>query len=149
MDLTWDHFSETICAVDVAALIAWLPTPGGWIIQQGDSPARLMNVPMAQAVIAEIAKHFPCPIRAQEIVLSRMMPGQNHGMHIDRQTSDWLTRVHVPLVTNAESWLRFEDQPDMHFDVGWAYTFNTERRHAFANLGDTPRVHLIFDAMRR
>jgi hypothetical protein len=149
MDLTIANFSEPICQVDVAELLAWLPMATNWIVQQGNSPTRLHDPPLTGPIIAEIAKHFPMAIRAQEIVLSKVLPGQNHGMHVDRQSPYWLTRVHVPLVVNDRAYHVFEEIGEQLFmEVGMAYSFNTEKRHAFSNQGDEARVHLIFDAMR-
>jgi hypothetical protein len=101
-------------------------------------------------------------------MLSRMLPGQAHPFHVDRQRADWITRIHVPIVTNPLAWIAFEAENEpvhpgneavelgnvllcnkVHFLAGKAYSFNTLERHAFGNDGDTERVHLIFEVLRK
>ena len=151
LDLSLWHFSEAICPVDMSELIPHARLAAFTYQPTENKPQRVFSIPpQALPVIHAVCQHFPCDCIASEVVLSRMMPGQSHGYHVDRQNTDWLTRVHVPLLTNDRSWLMFEDNGEkLKFAVGSAYTFNAERRHAFANEGETPRVHLIFDVLRR
>ena len=102
-------------------------------------------------------------------MLSRMLPGQSHDFHVDIQRADWITRVHVPIVTNPGCWMAWENAEKkaywlehydtlpnvrdiaevVHFEAGRAYSFNTLERHSFGNDGETERVHLIFEVLRR
>ncbi len=110
---------------------------------------RMQEAPAARAIIHEVLSCLWGNLVTADAMLSRMLPGQSHGMHVDIQPAHWLTRVHVPLVTNAGCWMRFEDEAsDVHLAVGKAYTFDATRRHAFGNRGDTERIHLIFDVLR-
>lgn len=185
-----------ICPVNPAPLIAWLagasfPAPSTPTkpqrIQDADVPLALcepiMNAVLKHAVARRKVGLFACTdgsskadvattelagrIVAASPMLSRVLPGQIHPMHVDIQRSDWLTRVHVPLTTNPGCWMAWEGQCSacdcayphckscmgtggerVHFEVGNAYTFNTLARHAFGNEGETERVHLIFEVLR-
>lgn len=153
MDLSPDHLWEPICPVDIAPLAAWLnDLPAIWPQQAyASKPQRRFDLPNAiiHPITETILAHFPANSCVQELVLSRMMPDQWHDYHVDQQPTAWLTRVHVPIITNPEAWIGFERQPGpRHLKEGLAYTFNTLQRHAFGNPGVTPRVHLIFDVFR-
>lgn len=76
-----------------------------------------------------------------------LAPGQEHPAHRDEQPPDWLTRVHVPIVTNDKA-AATTDDGTMHMQVGKAYKFNTLETHAVSNQGTTPRVHLVFDVRK-
>ena len=75
-------------------------------------------------------------------------PGQIHPAHQDMQPTEWVTRVHIPLVTNPHAVATMDDGYHQML-VGKAYLFNTLVTHAVANGGTTPRIHLVFDVKRR
>lgn len=166
LDLSPDHFCEPICEVSKYCryMLAMWATDNhpSWIIQPDKErkPQRLLEIPdkLIVSFTSTVFAAMGGNLVAHEIVLSRMMPGQVHGMHQDQQPNGWVTRVHVPIVTNEKAWHTFEDTAvldqggyvnTIHMRVGRAYTFNAQRRHAFGNAGTTPRVHLIFDVLRR
>lgn len=160
MDLSPAHCYEEICKVDVSALQAWLAGPGRsapWIVQphpENGNPERLHQYPtLVVPVVAAVLAHFPQGCRTEGMVLNRVRPGQCHAMHTDHpDPALFLTRVHVPLRTNPGCWHEFEFENHLlrfHMEPGTAYTFNTARRHAFGNDGNTERVHLLFDVLRR
>lgn len=165
-------FWGRLCAVDPAsidAIAAWLAEADrAWQRQpREDKPQRIhwnskdqsglpMGIvgPVVQQVISEV---FLPIITYDGLMLSRMEPGQQHGMHVDTQNDNgWLTRVHVPIITNPGAWIMFEDDLNpryncpmrVHFEAGVAYSFNALERHSFGNDGTTDRVHLIFDLYR-
>ena len=181
-----------LCEVDIAPLAAWLAEGDkAWPAPSTPcKPQRVREIPpglfepiavevIGKMVAYEIAKNldssFTVPVAADPM-LSRMLPGQSHGFHVDRQRADWITRVHVPITTNPGCWMAWEEDhsnecyvtrptdevslPDystmqkvapskVHFEAGRAYSFNTLERHAFGNDGETERVHLIFDVLRK
>ena len=165
LDACW----SPICTVDVAPLQAWLAaTDQPWSVVAENKPGRVLAESWpdtVQRAIHAVCSHFDCDCVASRVMLSRMRPGQSHPMHVDNQRSNWITRVHVPITTNPGCWMAFEEEgrwlPDhwerpevflpgrTHFAAGHAYTFNAVRRHAFGNDGETDRVHLIFDVLRR
>lgn len=191
-----------ICSVDVEPMVAWLrDNPQSWPEVAPTKPGRVFVLPalfqaVAEKVMAEmaIALKQGTDLDAHQPMLSRMAPGQSHPMHVDSQRADWITRVHVPLVTNSGCWFMWEGDrriyecevcgnwPDedgvidhgrgcytqnedgggssmvdsegavgikVHFEIGLAYTFDTTKRHAFGNNGETERIHLIFDVLRQ
>ncbi len=159
LDLSPEHFSEPICDVDIVPLLAWLKSEGDkapWVVQGDNTPQRLHELPYAvQPIVSTVLLALPIPCRADEIVLSRMLPGQLHGMHIDQKSPGvWITRVHVPLLTGFShrmvgAWLQFEGHELFHLAAGKAYTFNAaHRRHCFGNRDPKPRIHLLFDVLR-
>ena len=144
---------SVLCEVDVEQLVQFLGRGNpGWPIVKGGQPNRIKAppeaVPVIQTVLASFAesvdydKNYAC--------LSRVIPGRWHGYHKDGQRDDWITRVHVPVVTNPACWFMWEqdDGHKIHFEVGKAYSFNTLEPHAFGNDGETERVHLTFDVLR-
>jgi hypothetical protein len=76
-------------------------------------------------------------------MLSVIMPGQYITPHQDEQDHRWRCRIHVPLITNPNAFLVM-DRP-FNLAVGCAYKINTEATHFIVNMGETPRVHLMFD----
>jgi hypothetical protein len=71
-------------------------------------------------------------------------PGQVHPAHKDIQPPEWVTRIHVPIVTNPMATATTDDGT-IHMERGKAYTFNTRETHAVFNGGTSPRVHFVFD----
>lgn len=69
-------------------------------------------------------------------------------MHTDVQPPDWVTRVHVPIVTNEHATVS-TDEGTFHMQSGVAYRFNTRRNHAVRNGGEQHRVHLVFDVRKK
>ncbi len=140
--------------VDVAPMVAWLaegPSLPWSDPPSADKPHRVFIVPgrLSQPIIDAVIEEVQGDVIAHRPMLSRMRPGQQHGMHHDLPWSGHLTRVHVPLATNPGAWMQWEDGERVHFCAGKAYTFDIERRHAFGNDGDTDRIHLIFDVLER
>ncbi len=139
--------------VEVGPLYEWLalarphwPAPSGPSKPQRiEGPAELVH-----AVVGQVLGYLDVDLIAHRPVLSRVLPGQSHDWHVDKQRSDWVTRIHVPLVTNFGCWMAWEEEEGMriHFEVGKAYTFDTSRRHAFGNHGPSERIHLMFDVLR-
>lgn len=164
IDLSPAHTSQAICPVDASALAAWVESRAGqaapWIVQpdRERKPQRLVDwkqgslltdtaIPLVCGVLAALG----ADLDALEIHLSCMLPGQAHGMHQDQQHHtgrEWLTRVHVPVLTNKQAWFTIEGFCTFPMPAGHAYTFNALRRHDFGNGGPTPRVHLIFDVVK-
>lgn len=96
--------------------------------------------PFAHGILRE---HFP-DCTAYQLMLSVVMPGHSIPPHRDMQAAEWLTRVHVPLVSSDESRFIVEGMPYV-LSPGTAYSVNTLREHAVENDGPTPRIHFMFD----
>lgn len=67
--------------------------------------------------------------------------------HTDTQSPEWISRIHVPLVTNPGAFLIVET---IHYqlEVGMAYQVNPGRLHAVTNGGAESRIHLMFDVVK-
>ena len=191
-----------LCPVDVTDAVRWLESsPQSWPVVAANKPQRIFGVPsQLDAAVRQVCGLFDVPVVVHSPMLSRILPGTHHAMHADNQRPDWLTRIHIPLITNDGCWLSFEDEyqtlttrlarGDMracailpvpfvdevegrrgevvelaydgeytvgtvrvfnrvHFEVGYAYTFNTLKRHAFGNEGESVRIHFLFDVLRK
>lgn len=134
---------EPFAEVDVSWMAAWLS-----MIPLCEWPA--MADPswhgaheVLSPVVALLMERFPgCVPSGPGLFL--LAPGQVHPAHIDEQPPDWVTRVHVPIVTNPQA-VAITADGEIHMQAGKAYRFDTRRAHAVKNLGPTARVHLVFD----
>ncbi len=110
-------------------------------------PNRVHIPPESGAVIAAVLAHFPegATYDRYYASLSRLIPGVTYKFHQDPQKPGWITRVHVPIVTNPDAWMFFEGEDPVHFEAGFAYSFDTLRMHNYGNFGTEDRVHLLFD----
>lgn len=153
--MTGDRCWRCLGDVDIAPLLAWMAEVGVSWPQLSDptKPQRVRGLPTAaylpavSRVLAVLEDELRVAgLDARDVLLARVRPGVFHPMHVDGQSHDHLTRVHVPLVTNSGAWHEWEEEPGrVHFEAGKAYAFDTTRRHAFGNDGETGRVHLAFD----
>jgi hypothetical protein len=141
---TW----SCICDVDAAPLIAWYADSCASLPIRLGQRSHELPMPLVHQVTAEVLKHFAGPVLAHGPFLGFSVAGHSHPMHTDPQRDDWLTRVHVPIVTNPQCWHQWEGGERVHFEVGKAYSFNTLVPHALGNEGTTDRVHFIFEVLR-
>ena len=146
---------EWIAAVDSAAMAAWIATIPfeEWHQQrpvgQPLRPAMMTDLrwcgfgAVSAPLVEALLQHFPrCAVHQQ--MLSVVMPGDSIPSHKDEQSPRWVCRVHVPLLSNAES--RFVVSGESHhLEPGCAYRVNTEVKHSVENPGSTPRIHFMFD----
>ena len=134
--------------VDVTAIAEMLPAVK-WPPVKGGQPNRVRLPWQALSAAAEVLRYFPGSLYdAERACLSRLVPGSTYEMHRDPQPPNWITRVHVPVVTNPAAWLMFEDEGErVHFEMGIAYTFDTLHSHCYGNDGTADRVHLILDVL--
>lgn len=80
-------------------------------------------------------------------MLSVVMPGHAIDPHCDAQEPSWVTRVHVPLLTNPRATVEMAGTV-YRLCAGQAYSFDTRVEHIVRNYGDTPRIHFMFDVRR-
>lgn len=126
---------------------AWLEClPRAWWPQMADPAWQGASERFRPLVETLIAVHFP-GCYAAGIGLFLLAAGQEHPAHTDEQAPDWVTRVHIPLVSNSVATATTADGTT-HMEVGRAYRFNTKETHAVANRGTEPRVHLVFDVKK-
>ena len=99
--------------------------------------------PLINSIMLDV---FPGRVQRNRM-LSVIMPGHDIDPHSDRQPHGWMTRIHVPLVTNPNAWFVFDSTH--HLAFGFAYAVDVTKRHYVHNHGTTPRVHLMFDVFER
>lgn len=98
---------------------------------------------MTDGIVQEIMQEHPGCVAYQRM-LSVVMPGHSIAPHVDGQGKNWVTRVHVPLVSN--DWSTFiADGVEITMAPGFTYLVDTTKEHAVVNDGDTPRIHFMFD----
>ena len=150
----WHGTVEQFATVDCSAMAAWLQSiPFKKWPQQSPAPDGSLRPAMVTDWnwhrFGEHAKPIVEALgfnRTSQWMLSAVMPGQEIPPHVDEQPSDWLYRVHVPILSNPQAIFRCGGQ-DHVLLPGIAYKVNTRAEHAVYNRGSTPRVHLMFDSM--
>jgi hypothetical protein len=98
-------------------------------------------LPSANAIVEEFYPGCTVP----DVGMFVLEPWQVHPAHTDVQPSNWLVRIHIPIITNKGA-ITIMDDGEHHMEVGKAYRFNTLATHAVYN-GDTYRAHLVFDVL--
>lgn len=97
-------------------------------------------------LVSELLELFPgCSDTYRAI--SIVHPGDYVPPHTDTLCAGWISRVHVPLVTNLGAAFISEGE-DWHMEVGKAYQVNPSLPHAIRNAGGATRIHLMFDVVR-
>jgi hypothetical protein len=100
----------------------------------------------------EAIKRAGSTLRLANHMLSVVMPGHSIPPHGDRQEPGWVTRVHVPLLTNPMAAFVFPEEPPGYrvwtMQAGEAYMVDVARVHEVRNEGPTPRVHFMFDVFQ-
>lgn len=97
-----------------------------------------------EALVNKLA--WLCGGKASNRMLSVVMPGASIGTHADAMNPPWLTRAHVPLVTNTDAGFVIGGVWH-HMEVGSAYRVDIRCQHEVRNEGKTPRIHLMFDVL--
>lgn len=144
---------EPLAEVDVSSLVDWVSglTRDNWPDwgKGSDRPAVVVDpeweglAARTQAVVSELLKLFPgCSDTYRAI--TTVHPGDYVPAHTDTQSSDWISRIHVPIVTNPGAVFIINDV-EHHLEVGMAYQVNPGKPHAIRNDGHSSRVHLMFD----
>lgn len=95
-------------------------------------------------LVADLMRHLPLGAQPYQRMLSVVMPGHSIPPHADRQEPGWLARVHVPLLSNERSIFQVGGVAHV-MRPGTAYLVDVTQEHAVANLGETPRIHFMFD----
>lgn len=144
---------EPLGFVDVAGLVSWIQGISfeDWPQQRRGElrPAMVTDAhwrgfgAKATPIVHDLMAHFPGKT-SHQWMLSAVMPGHEIPPHRDEQPPHWITRVHVPLLTNAQSFFILGGI-SFAMDVGEAYQVNTRLEHSVINNGPTPRVHFMFD----
>lgn len=105
-----------ICPVNPQPIIAW------YAESCASEPVRLgrrgheLPIGLCMTVMAEVVHHIGG--KAHGPFLGYSVPGHFAPMHTDPQRDDWLTRVHVPLITNPGCWMAWENDAEIEYACG-------------------------------
>lgn len=144
-----------ISTIDVTGLLTWLSAIAwaDWPQQhklRGQLRPAMVTDPRwfgfgakATPLVHDLMGYFP-GCTSHQWMLSAVMPGHEITPHVDEQPPQWVTRVHVPLMSNPDS-LFIVDGKAYQMAPGSAYKVNTRLEHSVTNSGDVPRVHFMFD----
>jgi aspartyl/asparaginyl beta-hydroxylase (cupin superfamily) len=102
---------------------------------------------VTEGVVSKLLPFFP-GCRDRQRMLSVVMQGHEIESHVDLQPVEWVTRLHLPLVTNDDA-VFVSDGVECHMMVGSVYKVDTTKPHAIINRGKTPRIHFMFDVVRK
>jgi hypothetical protein len=137
---------EPLCRIEVDDLIEWI---GNRIWDKGSNDRPYVMVdPLfledkTDRVVSELMPNFPgCKDTSRSITV--LNAGDYVPYHTDNCFSDWITRIHVPIVTNPHTWFLIDGLAH-HMEVGMSYQVNPSKPHAVSNAGDATRIHLMFD----
>ena len=84
---------------------------------------------------------FESVINEYNLTRSRFMllaPWSCYSMHRDKTK-----RLHIPLITNDQSFIIFKDGPAEHLPTGWIYSVDTTKHHTAMNGSNDWRLHFI------
>lgn len=148
---------EELCDVSVAELIAWIETVDKATWPDWGKGAYRPAVVNDQAW-AGLKERTECLVHGLLSLFSdgatdtyrsitTIHPGDYVPHHTDTLVPGWLSRIHVPLVTNPEAWF-ITLGVEHHMDVGKAYQVNPSIPHAVRNAGKASRIHLMFDVVK-
>lgn len=123
-----------------------------WSDKQAE-PVRYFDLPLwdkYKDVLLPIMQKTVQPLGYEQgyfprVMLAKMLPGTVIPEHIDGHTRGWIAhKIHIPLITNEQ--VTFSIAGILyHFAAGKAYEVNNGAPHAVSNLGDTARIHFIFE----
>ena len=81
------------------------------------------------------------------VLIVKLQPGGHVGEHIDEcMYADHYSRFHIALTGEPGSTLTADGEVQ-HFAPGEAWWFDHKSMHSADNKADTPRIHIIFDAV--
>lgn len=149
---------EPLGVVDVAPLqrwvtaIPWEDWPQQHRLSDGGIRPAMVNDPdwhgfytVTTTIVKQVQAWVPRWTAPQQRLLSVVMPGHDIPPHVDKHTSRWWGRIHVPILSDPASRFLVEDQ-GYHLEPGQVYVVNTLRTHGVDNTaGQAPRVHLVVD----
>lgn len=84
---------------------------------------------------------FEYIIKKYNLIRTRLLwlsPQSCYTMHFDDSP-----RIHIPLITNQDSFLIFRDGIVEHLQIGKVYWVDTRKFHTAINGGESPRLHLV------
>ncbi len=143
---------EKVSSADLIRLIKWIDgaLPPETKNKNPERPFVIVDPDFLQSnttrVVSDLMWLFPS-CRATSLAISTLNAGDYVPPHRDTCASDWISRVHVPIVTNPGCFFMIGGLYH-HMEVGMSYQVNPSLPHAVSNAGPTTRVHLMFDVVK-
>lgn len=116
-------------------------------------PAHVIDQPMLQHYSVEYAAVLDYLRRFLDIAdvwasfLVRLPAGGSIKPHVDStRYLEQIHRLHIPVITNPNCSYVIDGQT-VNMEVGKIYEIDNLRMHQCINAGDTPRVHLVVNAL--
>jgi hypothetical protein len=104
----------------------------------------VVNESLKGSYIEELILAFPDFTRWR---LLKLASRTNYSIHHDSDNGKQNLRIHIPVVTNSDSYLMFFDkrtEPKMyHLEAGSSYRVNTTGLHSAINFGTEDRYHIV------
>jgi hypothetical protein len=151
----WEGTCEKFADVDQHMLADWISAipfsewPQQNKVDEQLRPAMISDLnwhgfgAVAYSVDSQLAPHLQ-QYKVSNRMLSVVMPGHDIRRHQDLLGPAWITRIHVPLVTNPAARFIIGDM-EYTMKTGGAYKVDIAREHAVYNHGCVPRIHFMFD----
>lgn len=124
-------------------------TPEKYLMDIGSYDYEPMNA-LSDVLIPIMQPLLKDELKVQElgrVLIVKLHPGGHIDEHVDEGVyADYFSRFHIALKTNPRATLTVGGQT-RNLDAGEAWWFNHKLKHSGDNLGDTDRIHIIFDAV--
>ena len=110
-------------------------------------PNNFKDTELMQPYIKEIISHI-----SDQVLKVRLMKLNAHchiPLHQDffkKDTSNQVTRIHIPVQTNPDVMFTVNDEI-MHLKEARIYIVDVSQKHGVENNGDGDRIHLVFDVI--
>ncbi len=82
--------------------------------------------------------------RFPRVMFARLPAGGEISPHSDVGASQYVHKIHVPLITNCKTVLQVGERAK-HLPVGEMFEINNKAVHSVINGGEADRIHLIFE----
>lgn len=109
-----------------------------------------INNSLSGSYIEQLIKKYPSYYRWR---LLRLLPRETYTVHADSNNNSINYRLHIPIVTNSQSFLAFctampADKSNVtfyfeHLQAGNSYMVNTTNYHTAVNYGSETRYHMV------
>ncbi|MDV3459082.1 aspartyl/asparaginyl beta-hydroxylase domain-containing protein [Sphingomonas sp. HF-S4] len=142
-DALYEEF-HTICARDLTSAHQGQTAWSGVRIFDMVGADRVAELPLLTELLDRLGRHNVVMVNYYN-----MAPHSEQHEHRDQSGNllFGISRIHIPLRTNASAVLRIERR-DYHLPVGEVWAIDTSGRHAAVNGGELDRVHLVIDVKR-
>tara|TARA_R110000796_G_scaffold56119_1_gene130314 strand:- start:979 stop:1518 length:540 start_codon:yes stop_codon:yes gene_type:complete len=97
--------------------------------------------------IKKILKYYPKTL-ISKAMLAYVAPKSEIKEHIDSGILQKIHRIHLPIITNPKCIFNI-DKKNYFPKEGECFEFDNTKSHFINNMGNTPRIHLILDLLKK